>query len=71
MYVHRCAVGEIGSHGATLNAPNGRGETPLDICLFRGSAALARMLLGQGAISTLATAEGGCLLHATSGSEAD
>lgn len=52
------------SHGATLNAPNGRGETPLDICLFRGSAALARMLLGQGAISTLATAEGGCLLHA-------
>ena len=41
------------SHGATLNAPNGKGETPLDVSFFRGSAELSCLLLSQGIVSTL------------------
>jgi ankyrin repeat protein len=51
-------------HGASVDAMNGRGESALDVALFHGGPAVVALLLRHRAKSMMATAEGGCLLHA-------
>lgn len=51
-------------HGAAADSMNDRGESALDVALFQGGIQVVSLLLRHRATSTMATADGGCILHA-------